>query len=339
MALMRLSRLLCLALAAALAVGGCVGGGGPSPSGQGTTELTVGLGFVPSVQFAQFYLADERGMYRDAGLDVTLQNETDPELIPLIGQGAVDIGMGDGTSVIPAVSQGIPVRYVATVYARFPSVVFAKQSSGIAEPADLEGRKLGIPGRFGSSWIMLQALLDSVGLAPTDLEITLYPQFTQGAAVQQGQVEAATGFVNNEPVQLELAGEPVDILRVDEITPLPGPGLVVGAATLERKRDALKAFVTATLRAMEEIAADPEVGLDAAIARHPELGQDRATQRAILDATIETWSSPYTDENGRGAIDPDAWAESVEFMRSLPDTGVSRPVTVDELVTEELLDG
>ena len=73
--------------------------------------LTVGLGFIPSVQFAQFYLAEQSGAYDAAGLDVTLQNKIDPELITLLGQGAVDIGSGDGTSVIPAVSQGIPVVY------------------------------------------------------------------------------------------------------------------------------------------------------------------------------------------------------------------------------------
>jgi len=307
----------------------------PSPS----TPLTVGLGYIPSVQFAQFYLAEAEGYYRDAGLDVTFQNRIDPELITLLGQGAIDIGMGDGTSVIPAVSQDIPVRYVATIYARFPSVVFAKESAGIAEPADLEGRSLGIPGRFGSGWIVLQALLASADLTPDDLEIELYPDFGQAVAVQADQVDAATGFANNEPIQLELAGEAVSILRVDDVTPLPGPGLVVGTGTLETKEEAIRAFVAATLRAMEEIIGDPERGLDAAIERVPELGEDRAAQAAILEATIETWTSDYTDANGLGAIDREAWATSVEFMRSLPDTVVARPVTVEELVTEEVLDG
>ena len=49
---------------------------------------------------------------------------------------------------------------------------------------------------------MLQALLTSAGLTPDDLEIVLYPDFGQGAAVAQGAVDAATGFTNNEPVQL-----------------------------------------------------------------------------------------------------------------------------------------
>jgi NitT/TauT family transport system substrate-binding protein len=308
------------------------------PSGSGVaTPLVVGLGYIPSVQFAQFYYADAQGYYRDAGLDVTFQNQPDPQLIVLLGQGAVDLGIGDGTSVIPAVSQGIPVRYAATIYAKFPAVVFAKASAGITTPADLAGKRLGTPGQFGTSWIMLQALLASAGLTTDDLTISLYPDYTQGVAVSQDLVDAATGFINNEPVQLQLQGETVDILRVDDITPLPGPGLVVGNATLASKGDALKAFVEGTLRAMDEIAADPQLGLDATFERVPELASDPALQRAILDATIDTWSSPYTEQNGLGAIDSEAWQASVDFLMTLPDGPLPDPVSVDQLITQELL--
>ena len=310
--------------------------GQPTPTPE-ATRLTIGLGYLPSVQFAQFYRAQQQGYYRDAGLEVTFQNRIDPELITLVGQGAIDMGMGDGTSIIAAVSQGIPVRYAASVYARFPSVVYTPAASGITQPADLEGRSLGIPGRFGSSWIMLQALLASAGLAPDDLRIQLYPDFGQMVGLREGQVESATGFANNEPVQLELAGFPVNVIRVDEITPLPGPGLVVGEATLRDKAPALRAFVAATLRAMEEIAADPQVGLDDAIATVPELGDDRAAQLEVLRATIEMWQSPYTLEHGLGAIDSAAWAESIDFMRTLPDLEVPATLTADQLLTEELL--
>src|SRR3989337_398241 len=189
--------------------------------------------------------ADQAGYYAEAGVDVEFQNKIDPDLVTLVGQGSIDVGLADGTSVIPAVSQGIPIKDVATIDGRFPSVVFAKASSGIDDAADLEGKRLGIPGRFGSSWIMLQALLDSADLTPDDLEIVEYPDFGQGAAVSQGAVDAATGSANNEPVQLELTGEEVSILRVDEITPLPGNGLIVGTSTLESKADALTGFIDA----------------------------------------------------------------------------------------------
>ena len=134
-----------LVLAVAV-VAACGIGGSPSPSAAPVTALNVGLGYIPSVQFAQFYLADQAGYYADEGLDVTFQNKIDPDLVALVGQGSIDLGMSDGTSVIPAVSQGIPIRYVATVYGQFPSIVFGKASSGVAAAADLEGKKLGIPG-------------------------------------------------------------------------------------------------------------------------------------------------------------------------------------------------
>jgi NitT/TauT family transport system substrate-binding protein len=184
---------------------------------------------------------------------------------------------------------------------------------------------------------MLQALLGSAGLTPDDLIIELYPDFGQGVAVATDQVDAATGFANNEPVQLALQGEEITMLRVDDIVPLPGPGLVVGEAQLESKGDALRAFVAATLRAMAEIEADPQVGLDATFARVPELAGDPATQRAILDATIAGWRNAYTDEHGLGAIDPDAWARTLEFLTAMPDSPIATPVAVEDLITAELL--
>ena len=313
---------------------GCEASGGPSAP---PVRLTVGLGYLPSVQFAQFYRAQQQGYYRAAGLDVAFQHEIDPNLITLLGQGAVDIGMADGTSVIPAAAQSIPVRYVTTVYARFPSIVMASANSGISSAADLRGRSLGIPGRFGSSWIMLQALLASASLTPDDLDIREYPDFGQAVALQQGQVDAATGFRNNEPVQLRLVGFETSVLDVDSITPLPGPGLTVGEGTLAGKRDAVRSFIAATLRAMDEISADPQAGLDDSIAVVPELGRDRATQLAILEATIEMWRSPYTEAHGLGAIDRDAWSRSLEFMRGLPDSNIPSDLTVDRLVTTEAL--
>ncbi len=315
-----------------VALAGCGLGSTPTPSGP--TPLTVGLGFIPSVQFAPFYLAQQKGYYRDAGLQVTFQNKIDPDLVTLVGQGAIDVGLADGTSVIPAVSQGIPIRYVATAYRAFPSIVFARRSSGIAAAADLKAKRLGIPGRYGSSWIMLQALLKSAGLSPADLTIVEYPDFGQGAAVKQGAVDAATGFINNEPVQLALSGEQTVILRVDDVVPLPGPGLITGTKTLDAKRAAVAAFVAATLRAMREIAANPGAGVDASIAAVPELGQDRVTQEAILAATIDAWKGGGSAAE-MGRIDKPGWTKSVDFMSGLG--LVPNPVTVDQLVDDSLL--
>jgi NitT/TauT family transport system substrate-binding protein len=310
--------------------------GSPEPSVK-PTKLVVGLGYIPSVQFAQFYLAQQRGDYADAGLEVEFQNKIDLDLIPLVGQGAIDIGIGDGTSVIPAVSNGIPVQYVATIYGSFPNVVFAKASSGIKTAADLKGRKIGTPGRYGSGWIMLQALLASADLTTNDVEIIEYPDFTQRIAVERGAVDAATGFSNNEPIQLERGGQPVSILRIDSILALPGPGLIAGKSTLESKHDAVAAFVAVTLRAMAEIKSDLQVGVTAATNAVPELKSDLAAQTAILSATAESWTGPAQAARQMGAIDRDGWTASIAFLRKLG--LIKNPVTTDDLVRDDLLPG
>jgi NitT/TauT family transport system substrate-binding protein len=316
-------------------------GGAPSrstgASSTAVTKLNVGLGYIPSVQFAQFYRAQQAGYYREAGLDVTFQNKIDPQLITLVGQGAIDVGIADGTSVIPAVSQKIPVRYVATIYAKFPNIVFAKSSSGISTAKDLKGKRIGTPGTYGSSWIMLQALLSTANLTTSDVSVRTYPDFTQATAVARDQVDAATGFVNNEPIQLKQQGIATTLLRVDDAVPLPGNGLIVGEKTLAAKPDALRAFVAATLKAQDEIAADPAVGLEAAVATVPELGTDRATQQAILAATIDAWSNDYTRAHGTGAIDRAAWDRSIAFMGALPGGLVPNPVTAGQIVSGDLL--
>ena len=313
----------------------------PPPTGAGScgapagpTALTVGLGYIPSVQFAPFYLAQQRGWYAEQGLTVTFENKIDPDLVPLVGQGAIDVGVADGTSVIPAVSQEIPIKYIATIYGTYPSIVFSKTSSGIETAADLAGKKIGIPGKFGSSWVMLQALLGSVQLTPDDVTIVEYPDFGQGVAVQAGAVDAATGFANNEPVQLERSGEQATVLHVDRIVALPGPGLIAGTATLDAKTEAIRAFVAQTLRAMEAISADPKVGLDAAIAAVPELAADRDLQADILAATIITWHDP-TGSVPLGSIDRAGWEASIQYLAGIG--MVPDPVMVDDAVRDDLI--
>ena len=312
---------------------------GPSglvaPSGSPVAaSLTVGLGYIASVQFAPFYLAQQAGYYKAEGLTVTFQNKIDPDLVALVGQGSIDLGLSDGTSVIPAVSNAIPIRYLTTIYRQFPSIVFGKASSGIKTAADLKGKKIGIPGKYGSSWIMLQALLASVNLKTDDVTIVEYPDFGQGAAVAQGAVDAATGFVNNEPIQLQRSGTPTFILHVDDVTPLPGPGLIASTATIASKHDAIAGFVRATLRAMDDIIADPAKGVDASIAVESTLGQDRDLQTAILNATIEAWKGSGGND-GLGVIDRTSWQKSLDFMTTLG--LVPNPVTIDDLVVEDFV--
>ena len=135
----------------------------------------------------------------------------------------------------------------------------ANAASGIRTAADLKGKKIGIPGKYSTSWIQLQALLKSAGLATNEVQLVLFPDYGPTAALQQGAVDAATGFINNEPIVLKRAGIGPIVLGSDAAIPLPGPGLMTGTASrpggTTRRR-----FAAATLRAMADITADPQKG-------------------------------------------------------------------------------
>jgi len=341
---MSLRRTLNLTLVAVISlsivVGACEGTPASPNASTPRTALSVGLGYIPSVQFAPFYLAEQSGAYERAGLDVSIQNQIDPDLINLVGSGAVDIALADGTSVIPAVSNGIPIRYMATVYGILPNVVIARADAGISKPSDLETRKVGTPGQYGSGYLTLLGILAEASLEISDVQLELYPDFGQTQALITGQADAVTGYANNDLVQAEAAGLELSVFYASASAPFAGPGLISSPETIAAKRDAIRAFIAATLDAMEQISANPDLGVDAAAKVVPEVAADeasRAKSLAIMKATISVWRGPVQASMGLGAIDRAGWATSLEFLRGLPGQGIRADLTVGELLDESLL--
>ena len=213
--------------------------------------------------------------------------------------------MGDGTSIVPARSQGIPVRYAATIYAKFPSVVFAKASSGITTPADLAGPHPGHPGQ------VRQQLDDAPGTArlggpdrgrPDDHAL---PHLRTGRRRRSPtRWMPRPGFANNEPVLVALQGDEVSVLRVDDIVPLPGPG--PGRRVTPRWRPSATRCARSWAPRCARWPRSPTTRSWASMRRSRVSRSSPPIRRrsaAILDATIAGWSSAYTDTFGLGAID------------------------------------
>lgn len=336
----RAGALLLVAATLLSACGGSASSSATPSQGVERTALSVGLGYIPGVQFSPFYLAQQSGAYEAAGLDVTLQNQIDPDLISLVGSGGIDLALADGTSVIPAVSQGIPVRYITTIYGILPNVVIARAEAGITSASDLAGMKVATPGQYGSGYLTLLGILGDAGLGIGDVQLDLYPDFGQTQALISGAADAATGFANNDLVQAEAAGLELSVFYASASAPFAGPGLISSPTTISAKGEAIRTFIRVTLDAMEQIAANPQLGVDAAAQVVPELIADAAASArslAVMEATIKIWRGPVQVANGLGAIDRDGWATSVKFLQGLPDQNVRADLTVDELIDESLL--
>src|SRR5919197_1469541 len=69
----------------------------PRAASTSLRTVTIGMGYIPSVQFAPFYVADQRGYYRQAGLKVTFDYARSPDLLQLVGAGRVGLAIADGT--------------------------------------------------------------------------------------------------------------------------------------------------------------------------------------------------------------------------------------------------
>lgn len=308
---------------------GCLPTDSASPS-VALRPVTLLLGFRPDVQFAPFYLAQQAGYFAEAGLDVTIRFKDGSDVLLLVADGQAEFGVADATDVMISRTSGIPVKYISTLYDHFPVALIGPSGNVPAFPGELAGMRIGTPGEFGSSWHALRALLDAGGLAVDDVTIRGYPQFNQVDGLLNGDVDFITGFRNNEPLRLEAQGMSVDLLTVDEIAPLPGPGLIAGDELLASAHSPAADFVGAVVRAMEAIAADPEVGLDAAVAAVPAIGEDRATALAVLEATVELWSVD-------GNVDTEVWTSGYATMQELG--FIDGSVSVDEMIVRFAIPG
>jgi NitT/TauT family transport system substrate-binding protein len=314
----------------ALTVVGCSQPAAPSSSGE-LRQVTLLLGFRPDVQFAPFYVAQRDGYYADAGLEVTIEHKQAPDVQRLVADGQAEFGVADATDVMIARTAGIPIRYASTLYQRFPVALIGDASDVPAEPAGLAGMTIGTPGRFGSSWHALNALLDAGGLTVDDISVREYPQFNQVDGLSNGDVELITGFRNNEPLRIEARGMEVGMLTVDDVAPLPGPGVIVGDDLLAADPELVRAFVEATAAAQAAVIDDPDVGFEAARATVPSIDEDPEVARAVLDATVALWEG---DGFGNGAVDVDLWQSGYDTMRRLG--FIDGSVPLDEMLVGEL---
>jgi NitT/TauT family transport system substrate-binding protein len=309
----------------ALLLAACSPAASPGPSASAALRhVTLLLGFRPDVQFAPFYVGQQEGYYADVGLDVAIEFKQAPDVQRLVADGQAEFGVADATDVMIARTSGIPVVYVSTLYERFPVAIIGRKGEVPSDPAGLAGKTIGTPGKFGSSWHALLALLSAGGLSEEDVTIRLYPQFNQADGLAKGDVDLITGFRNNEPLQLKARGIPVDLLAIDRIAPLPGPGMIVGQALLDSDPDLVRRFAQATARAQQAVIDDPDLGLRAATVSVPTIADDPDTARAVLEATTALWAG----EGGfsRGAIDVSRWREAYKIMQRLGFIDGSVPV-------------
>lgn len=295
--------------------------------------ITLGVGFVPSVQFAPLYVGIEKGFFREAGLDVDLEYGYENDYLKLVGTGQTQFMIGSGDQVIIGRAQGLPVRYVMKWYTKFPVVIVSPKHEDITEPADLAGKTIGIPGPFGASYVAFRGILEAAGLEERDVKMESIG-FTQAAALADGAIDAAVDYAANGPVVLAAEGIETDQIMLDDYLRIPANGLVTNEDTIRERPELVSAMVGATLRSIEYTLQNPDDAFEISLMFVPEAGgENREINRAVFDKSLEYWAPQRDDRLGESVAAE--WETASELMRraGLVDTVPE----VNSLFTNEFL--
>ena len=321
MKLSTIGRGLALGACASLVLSACVAGSNAGQSGSSATgdaDVTIGLTYIPNVQFAPVYVADAQGLYNDAGVTATVRHHgSDEGLFTALLAGQEDVVIASGDEAVVAASQGLDLVSIGQYYASYPGTVIVPADSPIATLADLKGKTIGIPGEYGSSYYATLAAIKAGGLQTSDVTISSIG-YTQQAALAAGQVDAVVGFTNNDAVQMRLSGLDIREIPLDDgSTPLVAASIVTTREWAQSHPDAARAVVSATTEAMNAIAADPQVALDATAQWDTTLTDETSlgAANAVLAATVPLWLGD--DARSDGVQDLVTWSSMVSFLSSI----------------------
>lgn len=329
--LWRLSQVgLALVLIASLAACGSSAG----PTVPGLTPVTIAMGYFPNIQFAPFYVAQSKGYYQQAGLRVTFQSGIEPDVLALLSSGKAQFALAGGDEVLQSGAQGRKVRYVMTQYSRFPTAVFSLEGTGISTPARLRGRSIGVPGKYGASYLGLLALLRAAGVSAGQTGIKTIG-FTQVQTLSAHKVDAVVGYANNDVVQLTARGTAVNEIDVYKYANLAAAGVVASDTEISKNPGMVRAFVQATLHGLRETIARPAEAYRISAGAVSEIKAQPAVQHAVLARSLDFWRA----EPGHrlGWVDPVVWQRTAGALYRFKQ--ISKPVKPGPFYTNQFVGG
>jgi NitT/TauT family transport system substrate-binding protein len=275
----------------------------------GLHKFKFNLGWKVEASGAGFLVAQQRGYYKDAGLDVAIDTGNgSAAAISLVGGGAYDAASADLSTMIEfnAANPQAALKAVAIQYDLNPNAVMVRKDGPIRKPADLAGKTLlGQP--FNASRKLFPVFAKAQGFDASGIKWENVAPDIGDTRFVKGDFDGAAYFFFTGLLNLKARGmgpEQLTVFRFSDYGMKSyGNGLVANPKSMAEAPAAMAAFVKASTRGWIDCIADPRAGAAAIKAREPLANEDLEFERLklIVDGTMKT---PDTRANGWGAATP-----------------------------------
>jgi NitT/TauT family transport system substrate-binding protein len=250
-------------------------------------KVTLQLKWVTQAQFAGYYVAQEKGYYKDAGLEVTIK-PGGPDIAPeqVIAGGGADVIVDWMPAALASREKGNKLVNIAQTFKHSGLMLTCRKETGIKSPADLKGKTLGV-WFFGNEYPFL-AWMGKLGLK-TDADVKVLKQGFNVDPLLQKQADCISTMTYNEYHQILEAGVKPEDLVVFKYEDQ-------GVATLEDglyvEEDKLKdpafvatmaKFVKASMKGWNDLAKDPKGAVAAVLKNDASGSQTEAHQTTMVD--------------------------------------------------------
>jgi len=323
----------------ALALGTLAGCSRTSPTEPGgLAPVNYQLSWTHSVQFGGTYLALDRGLFRDQGLDMTLAAggpNVAGDASTVSGAALVNISAADG--VARSNAEGADLVIVGAQYQKSAATILSLASAPITSPEDLKGKKIGVASANNPA---LTAFLSINGMTADQVEFV--PSQYDPAVLTAGQVDGLYCFYNDLPVALAVQGiDATSMLLADfGYNPMSQTYTVLRSSLEDEEiRDQIVRLLRADAQGWQLYQDDPQSAADLTVQMFPDAGLDLATQQEQAEVQLDIMFSETTDEFGFGWFTDEQVQENLGLFDLLGIDGGTEQLWDRSLLEEVYRDG
>lgn len=278
-------------------------------------NLKMRLDFSPWGMHAAVHLAEQKGWFSEADLDVDVQDGTGSiATLQLLASDQFDVGQVSVGTMAVAKENGLDLISIAGFARTGDLAVITAEDKQITTPQDLKGSK--IVCFTTSPWApFIDPYLSRNGLSRKDVNVVMVAPTAMVSTYVSGNGD---GIMTQAPFGTPMVAKTrpaTALLMEDSGLRFPSYGLVTSPQSLETKKDALKRFVEVQVKAWEYIYdGHEEEAVDAIMARRPNARLDRDVLRGQIDAYKDFFQSP-TVANAPIGVQYDAdWEAAIASM-------------------------